>query len=148
MTSASIQALGGVNGREWDRDECLALAMLMNASPTIPHFIIWNLCIWCIWLRLSSKLWREQHYTAVTKGIFKKSIFQWTELFCQTVKSNRPPAYFKKFFKKYWALKKKLRQIGTTRNAQGQISKKKFFYSINICVKKLLFFLKIASFYH
>ena len=30
------------------------------------------------------------HITAVKKGLFKKSIFQWTELFCQTVTLNRP----------------------------------------------------------
>ena len=35
------------------------------------------------------------HSTAVTKGLFKKSIFQRTELFCQIVKLNRPPAYLK-----------------------------------------------------
>ena len=32
--------------------------------------------------------------THVKKGLLKKSIFQWTELFCQTVKLNRPPAFF------------------------------------------------------
>ena len=32
--------------------------------------------------------------THVKKGLLKKSIFQWTELFCQTVKLNRQPAFF------------------------------------------------------
>ena len=32
--------------------------------------------------------------TDVKKGLLKKLIFQWTELFCITVKLNRQPAFF------------------------------------------------------
>ena len=86
--------------------------------------------------------------TDVTKGLFKKSIFQWTVFFCQTVKLNRPPAFFKNFFKKTELLKKCYDKLVLPEMPGGIIYKKKFFCLVNICVKKWLFFPKIAIFYH
>ena len=85
--------------------------------------------------------------TVVTKGLFKKSIFQWTELFCITVKLNRQPAFLKKIFKKNWAFKKMFGQFGIPRNARGHILPKKVFLVWSVFVsKKGYFFLKLPFF--
>ena len=86
---------------------------------------------------------QEISRTAVTKGLFKKSIFQWTELFCQTVKLIWQTALFKFFFKKNWAFKTILWQIDITRNARGHNRPKKNFFKKSIFVPKNgYFFLK------
>jgi len=81
--------------------------------------------------------------SVVTKGLFKKSIFQWTELFCQTVKLNWQPAFFE-FFKKTELLKKCYDKL-VLPEMPGGIIYNIFFYQY-LCQKMYIFFLKLPFF--
>ena len=76
--------------------------------------------------------------TVVKKGLFKKSIFQWTELFCQTVKLNRPLAFFKKIFLKTELLKQFYDKFILPEMPEGIINQF-FFFNQYFCQKMTIF---------
>ena len=77
---------------------CKAKQIFFGSYKTSDFLWHWYFSLyWDVLLYTASISSSWLYCTDVTKGLFKKSIFQWTELFCQTVKLNRQPAFFKKF---------------------------------------------------